>query len=93
MSRRPLKIGISPRFMHRVPPEMGFPGKSLQYLEQTVAHWLLTAGALVFMVPSIAGDGLLRRGSRERPTCPGQHTPPPRRPAGERRHGAAAPER
>jgi len=59
--RKPLKIGISPRFLHRVPREMGFRGKTLQYLEQTVAHWLMTAGALVFMIPSIAGGGLLRR--------------------------------
>lgn len=63
MSRRPLKIGISARILHRVPRELGFQGKTLQYLEQTVAHWLMTAGALVFMVPSIAGNGLLRRGN------------------------------
>jgi len=61
MARKPLKIGLSPRVLHRVPRELGFKGKTLQYLEQTVAHWLMTAGALVFMIPSIAGDGLLRR--------------------------------
>jgi gamma-glutamyl-gamma-aminobutyrate hydrolase PuuD len=61
--RGPLKIGISARILHRVPRELGFRGKTLQYLEQTVAHWLMTAGALVFMVPSIAGNGLLRRGN------------------------------
>ena len=61
MARKPLKIGLSPRVLHRVPRELGFRGKTLQYLEQTVAHWLMTAGALVFMIPSIAGDGLLRR--------------------------------
>jgi gamma-glutamyl-gamma-aminobutyrate hydrolase PuuD len=63
MTRKPLKIGVSPRFLHSAPREMGFRGKTLQYLEQTVAHWLMTAGALVFMVPSIAGNGLLRRGN------------------------------
>jgi putative glutamine amidotransferase len=63
VNRKPLKIGLSPRFLHRVPPELGFRGKTLQYFEQTVAHWLMTAGALVFMVPSIAGNGLLRRGN------------------------------
>ncbi|MBM3357704.1 MAG: gamma-glutamyl-gamma-aminobutyrate hydrolase family protein [Candidatus Rokubacteria bacterium] len=61
--RKPLKIGLSARFLHRVPREMGFRGKKLQYLEQTIAHWLMTASALVFMVPSIAGGGLLRRGN------------------------------
>jgi gamma-glutamyl-gamma-aminobutyrate hydrolase PuuD len=63
-NRKPLKIGISPRFLHSVPPEMGFRGKTLQYLEQSIAHWLTStgAGALVFMIPSIAGGGVLRRG-------------------------------
>ncbi len=60
---RPLKIGLSPRFLHNVPPELGFKGKKLQYLEQSIAHWLMTANALVFMLPSIEGGGLLRRGN------------------------------
>ena len=38
-----LKIGISPRFLHKVPPELGFKGKTLQYLESSVAHWLMRA--------------------------------------------------
>lgn len=63
MIRKPLKIGLSPRFLHTAPREMGFRGKTLQYLEQSVAHWLMTAGALVFMIPSITGGGLLRRGN------------------------------
>lgn len=60
---KPLKIGLSPRFLHQAPPELGFKGKKLQYLEQSIAHWLMTANALVFMIPSIAGGGLLRRGN------------------------------
>jgi len=60
--RNPLKIGLSPRFLHSVPREMGFKGKTLQYMEQSIAHWLMSAGALVFMIPSIAGEGPLRRG-------------------------------
>mgnify|MGYP001600587135 FL=1 len=36
---------------------------TLQYLEQSVAHWLMTADALVFMIPSIEGGGLIRRGN------------------------------
>ena len=58
---KPLKIGLSPRLLHPVPPQMGFRGKTLQYLEQSIAHWLMSAGALVFMIPSIAGGGELRR--------------------------------
>lgn len=60
---KPLKIGLSPRFLHSVPPELGFRGKKLQYLEQSIAHWLMTADALVFMIPSIEGGGLIRRGN------------------------------
>jgi len=60
---RPLQIGLSPRFLRNVPRELGFRGKTLQYLEQSVAHWLMTANALVFMLPSIEGGGLLRRGN------------------------------
>ncbi|HEX6005938.1 MAG TPA: gamma-glutamyl-gamma-aminobutyrate hydrolase family protein [Burkholderiales bacterium] len=58
---RPLRIGLSPRFLHQVPAELGFKGKKLQYLEQSIAHWLMTADALVFMLPSIEGGGLIRR--------------------------------
>jgi putative glutamine amidotransferase len=60
---RALKIGLSPRFLHTVPAELGFKGKKLQYLEQSIAHWLMTADALVFMLPSIEGGGLIRRGN------------------------------
>jgi len=60
---KPLKVGLSARILHTAPRELGLRGKTLQYLEQTVAHWLMTAGVLVFMVPSIAGGGLLRRGN------------------------------
>ena len=63
MNRKPLKIGLSPRFLHTTPRELGFRGKTIQYLEQSIAHWLMSAGALVFMIPSIAGGGLLRRGN------------------------------
>ena len=45
-TRIPLKIGLSPRFLHSVPREMGFKGKTLQYMEQSIAHWLMSAGAL-----------------------------------------------
>jgi putative glutamine amidotransferase len=63
MTTKPLRIGLSPRFLHPVPSEMGFKGKTLQYLETSVAHWLMTLSALVFMIPSIQGGGLLRRGN------------------------------
>jgi putative glutamine amidotransferase len=62
-SRPPLNIGLSPRFLHNSPAELGFHGKTLQYLEQSIAHWVMTHGALVFMIPSIETGGLIRRGN------------------------------
>jgi putative glutamine amidotransferase len=63
MTRMPLRIGLSARFLHKIPTELGFPGKTLQYLEQSVAHWLMRSNALVMMIPSIESGGLLRRGT------------------------------
>jgi len=61
-AREPVKIGLSPRFLHRVPPELGFKGKKLQYLEQSIAHWLMRGNALVFMIPSIEAGGMIEAG-------------------------------
>jgi len=56
-----LRIGLSARLLHEPPPELGFRGKTLQYLEQSVAHWLLAHDALAFMIPAIAkGAGVSR---------------------------------
>ncbi|MBI2753805.1 MAG: type 1 glutamine amidotransferase [Betaproteobacteria bacterium] len=56
----PLRIGLSARLLHDPPKEFGFRGKTLQYLEQSIAHWLMAHGALVFMVPTTESGGLLR---------------------------------
>ena len=59
---RPLRIGLSARLMHQPPAELNFPGKTLQYLEQSIAHWVMAHGALAFMVPTIeSGGGVQRR--------------------------------
>ncbi|NJN40828.1 MAG: gamma-glutamyl-gamma-aminobutyrate hydrolase family protein, partial [Gammaproteobacteria bacterium] len=58
---RPLRIGLSPRLMHNPPAELGFRGKSLQYLEQSVADWIMSQGALVFMVPTLVSSAEVRR--------------------------------
>jgi putative glutamine amidotransferase len=62
-SRPPLKIGLSPRFLYKSPLELGFRGKTLQYLEQSIAHWVMSHGAMIFMLPSIETGGLIRRGN------------------------------
>jgi len=60
----PLRIAVSARILH---PEgsrsLGFRGKTLQYLEASVAHWLMAHGALVFMVPTLDAGSDVRRAS------------------------------
>jgi putative glutamine amidotransferase len=56
-------IGLSPRILRDIPREMGFQGKTLQYLEQSVAHLAMSFGHMVVMVPTIEHEGLMRRSS------------------------------
>lgn len=50
-----LKIGISACFLHADPARALFTGKTLQYVEQSIAHWVMSAGALAVMIPSPSG--------------------------------------
>lgn len=50
---RLLRIGISARFFRRAPAESGLRDKSLLYLEQSMAHWLMTRETLPVMIPSL----------------------------------------
>lgn len=54
-----LKVAISASFLHPGEPRQIFPGMTLQYIEQNVAHWLMQREALALMVPS--PDGGTRR--------------------------------
>ena len=63
MSAGRLRIGLSARILHQAPAELGFRGKTLQYLEQSVAHWLLAHEALAYMIPAITGDAGVSRAS------------------------------
>lgn len=58
---RKLMIGLSPRLMRNLPPEYGFRNKTLQYLEQSMAHWIMGTDALVAMIPTLDRDGAVRR--------------------------------
>jgi putative glutamine amidotransferase len=52
-----LKIGVSACFFHADAARPIFTGKTLQYIEQSVAHWVAANGqALPVMVPSPLGD-------------------------------------
>jgi len=53
--RERLKIGLSACFMHADPTRLLFTGKTLQYVEQSIAHWIMSTGALAVMIPSPTG--------------------------------------
>lgn len=49
----PLRIGITARLLHDPPPGLGLPLKRLQFLESSMAHWIMGHGAMALMVPFI----------------------------------------
>jgi len=57
MARSKVIIGLSPRLLRPVPAELGFRGKTLQYLEQSMAHCVMRLGAVAVMIPTIERDG------------------------------------
>ncbi len=51
-----VKVGISACFFHADAKRPIFTGKTLQYVEQSIAHWVMSSDALAVMIPSPAGD-------------------------------------
>lgn len=51
-----LKIGVSACFLHPDPNRSAFAKKTLLYLEQSMAHWIMSAGALPVLIPAPNGD-------------------------------------
>ena len=45
-----LRIGISARLLHEPPPGLGLPLQRLQFLESSMAHWIMAHGAIALMV-------------------------------------------
>jgi putative glutamine amidotransferase len=60
-NKRPLRIGFSARIFHPQAGMRGIRSKSLQYLEQSVAHWVMSRDVMVFMIPSVNCDGQVYR--------------------------------
>ncbi|HUQ73997.1 MAG TPA: type 1 glutamine amidotransferase [Burkholderiales bacterium] len=68
-----IRIGISPRLFHPEPTARGVHTKMLDYLEHSVAEWILSRDALAFMVPvsersadyAQSLDGLLLQGGAD----------------------------
>ncbi len=58
---RTLKIGISARIFHPRPENTGIERRTLQYLEQSVADWVMSRDVLVFMVPTVDAEGIIHR--------------------------------
>ena len=52
------KIGISACFLHPDANRAAFGKKTLQYVEQSMAHWVMAGNALPVMIPSPASDTL-----------------------------------
>lgn len=91
---RPPRIGISACFLHPDDERLIFKGKTLLYLEQSMAHWVQSGGALTYLVPTIAPgapatlddlvddlDGLLLHGGAD--VCPRSYGEEPLRPEWE----------
>jgi gamma-glutamyl-gamma-aminobutyrate hydrolase PuuD len=57
--RRTLRIGVSARIFHPEPGSVGLRSKNLQYLEESIAQWVMSRDVLVFMVPTVNTGGLL----------------------------------
>ncbi|MBL8338607.1 MAG: type 1 glutamine amidotransferase [Rhodoferax sp.] len=51
-----LKIGVSACFFYPDPARAAFALKTLQYVEQSVPHWIMSGGALPVMIPSPTGE-------------------------------------
>jgi putative glutamine amidotransferase len=60
---RPLLIGVSARIYYPGThgPLPGVFAKTLHYLEQSVAHWLLAGGAMAVMIPAVTADSIVER--------------------------------
>ena len=50
----PLKIGISARLLYPDSRRVFLPTKTVQYLEQSVANWVMSGEVLAFMVPEMS---------------------------------------
>ena len=48
----PLRIGVASCFFHADPKRPIFKGKTLLYLEESLAHWLMAGGAIPLLLPT-----------------------------------------
>lgn len=90
----PPRIGISACFFHPDPDRLIFKGKTLLYLEQSMARWVQLGGGLPYLIPTVTPgvavtvedyvadlDGLLLHGGAD--VCPRSYGEEPLRPEWE----------
>jgi putative glutamine amidotransferase len=58
---RPLRIGLSARFLHARPGAIDVHSKTVLYVEQSMAHWVMSRDVMVLMVPSVDATGMLHQ--------------------------------
>jgi len=61
---RPLLIGVSARIYYPRAPVLDLGGvwtRTLHYLEQSVAHWLMSPSVLAVMIPAVEQESLVTR--------------------------------
>ena len=56
---RTLLIGVSARIFHPEAGAKGLLSKNLQYLEESIAQWVMSRDVLVVMIPTVNTSGLL----------------------------------
>jgi putative glutamine amidotransferase len=59
ITNRTLKIGISARIFHPEAGAKGLRSKTLQYLEESIAQWVMSRDVMVFMIPTVNTNGRL----------------------------------
>lgn len=88
----PLRIGMGSCFFHSDPQRPIFKGKTLVYSEQSMAHWIMREGVLLYMIPPMIApldahdyvstlDGLILQGGSD--VCPRTYGEEPLRPEWE----------
>jgi putative glutamine amidotransferase len=61
ITKRTLKIGVSARIYHPEAGASGLQSKTLQYLEESIAQWVMSRDVMVFMIPSVNTNGRIHR--------------------------------
>lgn len=63
MPTHPLKIGISSRLLHPEKGVKGHYGKTRAYLEESIAHWVMSRDSLALMIPTVSTNHSVHRSS------------------------------